>query len=182
MIDPRRIELAEYASHYLPVRPGTNVALLNAMAHTILAEGLVDPEFLGARTTGLDEFRTFVEFWTPERAALICGVDADADSRGSAGCTRRHGPSISVHGLGLTEHVQGTDGVMALVNLALLTGNIGKAGSGVNPLRGQNNVQGAAHMGCEPMAAAGVDAPRRRSARVRARSGAACCPSPPGFI
>ena len=149
VIDPRRIELAEYASYYLPVRPGTNVALLNALAHTILAEGLADLEFLGARTTGLDEFRTFVEFWTPERAALICGVDANL-IREAARLYATHGPSISVHGLGLTEHVQGTDGVMALVNLALLTGNIGKPGSGVNPLRGQNNVQGAAHMGCDP--------------------------------
>jgi formate dehydrogenase major subunit len=150
VIDPRRIELAAHATHHLPIRPGTNVALLNAMAHTILAEDLADSEFVGARTIGLDEFRAFVEFWTPERAALICGVEAN-EIRTAARMYATHGPSFSVHGLGLTEHVQGTDGVLALVNLALLTGNIGKPGSGVNPLRGQNNVQGAAHMGCDPM-------------------------------
>ena len=150
VIDPRRIELAAYATHYLAIRPGTNVALLNAMARVILFEGLADPEFLGARTTGLDEFRAFVQSWTPERAALVCGVDAGA-IREAARLYAANGPSFSAHGLGLTEHVQGTDGVMALVNLALLTGNVGKPGSGVNPLRGQNNVQGAAHMGCDPM-------------------------------
>jgi len=149
VIDPRRIELAAYATHHLAIRPGTNVMLLNAMAHTILSEGLADPKFLGARTTGLDEFQAYVESWTPERAALLCSLDAE-EIRRAARLYAVNRPSFSVHGLGVTEHVQGTDGVMTLVNLALLTGNIGKPGSGVNPLRGQNNVQGAAHMGCDP--------------------------------
>jgi formate dehydrogenase major subunit len=119
------------------------------MANTIVAEGLYDREFLSSRVSGFDEFVRFIDRWPAERAAGICGIDADAIRRAArlyAGET----PAISVHGLGLTEHVQGTDGVTALINLALLTGNVGKRGAGVNPLRGQNNVQGAAHMGCDP--------------------------------
>jgi len=154
VIDPRRIELAAYADLHLAVRPGTNVALLNAMAHVVLAEGLGDRAFLAARTSGLEEFRRFLDAWPPSRAAEICGVDA-ASIRRAAVLYATGAPATSVHGLGVTEHVQGTDGVAALINLALLTGNIGRPGSGVNPLRGQNNVQGAAHMGCDPGVLAG---------------------------
>src|SRR5581483_11533179 len=93
--------------------------------------------------------------WTPTRAAHVCQVDADA-IRLAARIYATSGPSMTVHGLGLTEHVQGTEGVMTLINLALLTGNLGKPGGGVNPLRGQNNVQGAAHMGCDPGSLAGA--------------------------
>ncbi|MGH9258025.1 MAG: formate dehydrogenase subunit alpha [Vicinamibacterales bacterium] len=149
VIDPRRIELAEYADCHLAVHPGTNVAALNAMAHTILADGLCDRAFIDGRVSGLDEFAHFIESWPPERAAQMCGVEADA-IRLAARLYASNAPAMSVHGLGLTEHVQGTDGVTTLINLALLTGNVGKPGAGVNPLRGQNNVQGAAHMGCDP--------------------------------
>jgi formate dehydrogenase major subunit len=97
----------------------------------------------------LDEFREFITAWPPERAAAICGVDADP-IRNAARLYAGEKPSMCFHGLGVTEHTQGTDGVMTLVNLALLTGNLGQPGSGINPLRGQNNVQGSAHMGCEP--------------------------------
>jgi formate dehydrogenase major subunit len=100
----------------------------------------------------IDDWSKFVSFiadWTPERAAEICGVSADA-IRQAARLYATPKPAMCVHGLGVTEHVQGTEAVMCLVNLALVTGNIGRPGSGVNPLRGQNNVQGAAHMGCEP--------------------------------
>lgn len=149
VVDPRRIELAEYADVHLAVRPGTNVALLNAMAHVILHEHLCDERFVKDRVDGLSELEAFLGQWTPERAAGICDVEAN-DIRNAARLYATQKPSLSVHGLGLTEHVQGTDGVMALTNLALLTGNLGRAGAGINPLRGQNNVQGAAHMGCEP--------------------------------
>jgi len=97
----------------------------------------------------VDEFRRFVREWTPARAAAICGVSAEAIAR-AARVYAGGRPAMSVHGLGLTEHTQGTDGVRALINLALLTGNVGRPGAGVNPLRGQNNVQGAAQMGCDP--------------------------------
>jgi formate dehydrogenase major subunit len=155
VIDPRRIELAEYADCHLALRPGTNIALLNAMAHTIVAEGLCDRRFIEHRVSEFDAFERCARAWTPERAASICGVGADA-IRTAARLYATGSPSMSVHGLGLTEHVHGTDGVTALINLALLTGNVGRPGSGVNPLRGQNNVQGAAHMGCEPAALPGA--------------------------
>jgi formate dehydrogenase major subunit len=148
VIDPRRIELADYADCHLAMTPGTNVALLNAIAHTLVAERLCDVDFIERRVAAFDEFRRFIAQWPPERSALVCGVSAD-DIRRAARLFAA-GPTLSVHGLGLTEHVQGTDGVMALINLALLTGNMGKPGAGINPLRGQNNVQGAAHMGCDP--------------------------------
>lgn len=149
VVDPRRIELAAYASFHLPARPGTNVALLNAMACSIVEEGLFDAEFVSARASEWEEFRAFIQDWTPERVAADCGVPAKM-IREAARLYATARPSMIIHGLGVTEHVQGTDGVMCLVNLALLTGNIGKSGTGVNPLRGQNNVQGSAHMGCEP--------------------------------
>lgn len=149
VIDPRRIELTADAACHLALKPGTNVALFNAMAHVILTEGLCASGFLEARVDGLEEFRRFIDAWTPARAAEICGVSAGA-IRFAAHLYATQGPAMIVHGLGVTEHVQGTDGVAALINLALLTGNLGQPGGGVNPLRGQNNVQGAAHMGCEP--------------------------------
>ena len=149
VIDPRRIELAEYANVHLQLRPGTNIPLLNALACVIVQEDLVDPQAIAERVAGWEKFQQFIRAWTPERAAEQCGVDA-ALIRQAARLYAQAKPAICFHGLGMTEHVQGTEGVMALVNLALLTGNFGKPGSGINPLRGQNNVQGAAHMGCEP--------------------------------
>ncbi|GAB3754922.1 formate dehydrogenase subunit alpha [Lysobacter olei] len=149
VIDPRRTALADIADVHLALRPGTNVPLLNGMAHVMLVEGLVDGDFMAARVDGGDSFAAFVAAWTPERAAALCDVPADA-IRAAARLYARQRPAMCLHGLGLTEHVQGTRGVMALINLALLTGNLGRPGAGINPLRGQNNVQGAAVMGCEP--------------------------------
>jgi formate dehydrogenase major subunit len=154
VIDARRIEIAHDARLHLAVRPGTNIAALNAIAHVIVREQLCDRDFLARRTSGFDEFVRFIDRWTPARAAAICGVAA-ADIRRAAHLYAGNQPALSVHGLGLTEHGQGTDGVTALINLAVLTGNLGKPGAGVNPLRGQNNVQGAAHMGCDPGVLAG---------------------------
>jgi len=149
VIDPRNIELARYATLHLQLRPGTNVPLLNAMACTIVEEGLYDEVFLKERVASFEEFRQFVQSWSPETTAPVCGVEAQ-QIRKAARLYAGQRPAMSFHGLGLTEHIQGTEGVMCLVNLALLTGNIGKPGAGINPLRGQNNVQGAAHMGCDP--------------------------------
>jgi formate dehydrogenase major subunit len=168
VVDPRRTELAAYATIHLAIRPGTNVALLNAMAYVVVEEGLVDAEFIATRVKEWEEFCAFIRAWPPERAAEICGIDASL-IREAARLYATGKPSMSIHGLGLTEHVQGTEGVMCLVNLALLTGNIGKPGSGVNPLRGQNNVQGSAHMGCEPdhlTGYAALDAGRKLFERV----------------
>jgi len=149
VIDPRRIELADYASVHLQLKPGTNVPLLNAMAQTIISENIFDAEFLRHRVTSFDELKHFLGTYTPEAASEICGVDADL-IRKAARLYASNGPAMMVHGLGVTEHIQGVEGVMCLTNLALLTGNLGKPGTGVNPLRGQNNVQGAAQMGCDP--------------------------------
>lgn len=148
VIDPRRIELARYARLHLQPRPGTNIPLLNAMAHTIVEEGLYDPA-APEHTENWEKFRHFLADYSPERVADVCGVAAEL-IRQAARVYATHKPAMCFHGLGVTEHVQGTEAVMCLVNLALMTGNIGREGAGVNPLRGQNNVQGAAHMGCDP--------------------------------
>jgi formate dehydrogenase major subunit len=147
--DPRQIELARIADVHLQLRAGSNVPLLNAMACTIVEEGLVDEAFVAARVAELPEFLRFIAAFPPERVAAECGVDPGL-IREAARAYATQKPAMCFHGLGATEHVQGTDSVVCLVNLALLTGNVGVPGSGVNPLRGQNNVQGAAHMGCEP--------------------------------
>ena len=149
VIDPREIELTRHSDVHLQLRPGTNVPLLHALAHVIVTEGLTDEAVLRDRVSDSEAYRTFIAAWTPERAAGLCGVSADL-IRKAGRLYATHKPAMCFHGLGMTEHVQGTEGVMSLVNLALLTGNFGKPGTGVNPLRGQNNVQGAAHMGCEP--------------------------------
>ncbi|HKZ03523.1 MAG TPA: molybdopterin-dependent oxidoreductase, partial [Pyrinomonadaceae bacterium] len=149
VIDSRRIELALYARVHLQPRPGTNIPLLNALAHTIVEERLFDGAFASQRVAEWDEFCEFIKSFSPEAVQNICGVSAGL-IRQAARLYAGSKPSICFHGLGVTEHIQGTEGVMCLVNLALLTGNIGKPGTGINPLRGQNNVQGAAHMGCDP--------------------------------
>lgn len=157
VIDPRRIELAGYATLHLAVRPGQNVPLLNAMAATIIEEGLVNATFAAQRVDGLAEFTAFVQDYVPEKVAAACCLTPQA-IRAAARLYAQATPAMCFHGLGITEHVQGTEGVMALINLALLTGNLGKPGAGINPLRGQNNVQGAAHMGCDPSTLTGAQA------------------------
>ena len=149
IIDPRKTELTSYPGIHLALRPGTNVPLLNAIANVIVVEELHDQDFVREHIANWDDFKQFVSPWAPERAAAICGVEPELIRR-AARLYAKNKPSICFHGLGMTEHIQGTDGVRCLVNLALLTGNIGKPGTGINPLRGQNNVQGSAHMGCEP--------------------------------
>jgi len=178
VIDPRRIELADFATMHLRPRPGTNVLVLNAMSATVVEEGLVDETFARERVEGLDEFIRHLARYTPELVADRCGVDS-ADLRAAARLYATNRPSMALHGLGVTEQTQGTDGVTCIANLALLTGNIGQAGSGVNPLRGQNNVQGSAHMGCEPHHLTGY-APITDAARFEAVWGAPI-PRPDGL-
>ena len=154
VIDPRRTELARLADLHLQLEPGTNVALLNGMGHIIVRDGLIDHAFAGKRTEGLDEWVKTVADCTPERIQRITGVPAHL-IREAARRYAMSGASLCVHGLGVTEHRWGSHGVMALVNLALATGNIGRRGTGINPLRGQNNVQGASDVGCLPTYFAG---------------------------
>lgn len=167
VIDPRRIELADYATLHLPVHIGQNIALFNAMAATIIEEGLQDKDFASERVDGLKKFGDFIGNYAPEKVADACGIPATmirAAARLYAGIK----PAMCFHGLGVTEHTQGTEGVMALINLALLTGNLGKPGTGINPLRGQNNVQGAAQMGCDPNSLTGAQSISEGRARFEA--------------
>jgi formate dehydrogenase alpha subunit len=146
LLDPRRIELADFAALHLRHQPGTDVAVLNAMAHVILVEGLANESFIGERTEGIAEFKTAVADWTPERAAVISGVPAE-EIRQAARLYANAKNGAIFWAMGITQHTTGTDNVKALSNLALLTGHIGRPGTGLNPLRGQNNVQGACDMG-----------------------------------
>ncbi|QAU34522.1 formate dehydrogenase subunit alpha [Janthinobacterium sp. 17J80-10] len=164
VIDPRRIELADYATLHLPVRIGHNIALFNAMAAAIVEEGLLDQDFAAGRVDGLDKFSAFIRDYAPEKVAQACGIPA-ATIRAAARLYAGTRPAMCFHGLGVTEHTQGTEGVMALINLALLTGNLGKPGAGINPLRGQNNVQGAAQMGCDPNSLTGAQSIPQSRAR-----------------
>jgi formate dehydrogenase major subunit len=179
VVDPRRTEIALEADVHLAPRPGTNVPLLHALAHVVVAEGLVDEPFVAGRVEGWPEYRDFVAAWTPERAAAVCGVDPEA-VREAARLYARNRPSLCMHGLGVTEHVQGADAVTGLVNLALLTGNVGVPGAGLNPLRGQNNVQGSAHMGCEPSRLTGY-APIDKARALFERVWGAALPTGPGL-
>ncbi len=147
--EPRHIRLCYYADQWIRHRPGTDVALLNGMMNVILAEGLADEEFIRERTEGFEEFRKVVDQYPPERAAEICGVDAE-DIRRAARTFASAASAAIVYAMGITQHTTGVDNVLSLANLAMLTGNLGKEGAGVNPLRGQNNVQGACDMGALP--------------------------------
>ncbi len=150
VVDPRRIELADYADIHLRPLPGTNVAVFNGLAAILIADGLVDDVFIAERTEGFEALRSLVADYTPERVEEISGVPA-ADLRAAAALYGEGHARTIVWGLGVTEHAHGTDGVKTLCNLATLTGSVGTAdGGGANPLRGQNNVQGASDMGAMP--------------------------------
>ena len=157
VIDPRRIDLVKtppvQASYHLPLTPGTNVAVVTALAHVIVTEGLFDETFIRERCDW-DEFQHYAEFvsdlrHSPEATALLTGVDA-GELRAAARLFANGGNGAIYYGLGVTEHSQGSTTVMGIANLAMLTGNIGRPGVGVNPLRGQNNVQGSCDMGSFP--------------------------------
>ncbi len=157
VIDPRRIDLVETphiaAEHHLQLRPGTNVAVVNALAHVIVTEGLVNEAFVAARCDGgsFARWRAFIgdPANSPEAVADLCGVEAET-LRAAARLYATGLNAAIYYGLGVTEHSQGSTMVMGMANLAMATGNLGRAGVGVNPLRGQNNVQGACDMGSFP--------------------------------
>jgi len=154
VVDPRRTELAKYATYHLQLRPGTNVAMLNMMLYYIIHEGLEDSTFIEARTEGYNEFRQQIMSQSIDELEEITGVSREL-VREAAIAYATAPNAMSFHGLGVTEHTQGTYTVMLISDLAMITGNIGRPGVGVNPLRGQNNVQGAADMGCQPHQGAG---------------------------
>lgn len=147
--DPRRIRLADLADLYLPLRVGSDVALLLAMAHVIVREGLVDDDFIATRCRDYEAFRDHVAEFTPEWASAICELPA-ADIELAARWYGEATPGAIYYTLGITEHISGLDNVQSLSNLALMTGNLGKVGGGINPMRGQNNIQGAGDCGAIP--------------------------------
>lgn len=147
--DPRRIELAEKAHWYLPLKPGTNIALINGMINVIIAEDLYDKEFVAERTEGFEEMKASVAKYTPEYVEEITGVPADL-IREAARAYATTEKAMILYTMGITQHNTGTANVWALANLVMLTGHVGKPHTGLNPLRGQNNVQGACDMGGLP--------------------------------
>jgi len=147
--DPRAIELTEFATVHLQQRHGTDVALINALIHVILEEGLEDKDFIAQRTEGFEELQAAVKPYTLEVGEKLTGVPAE-DIRHAARIYAQAPAASIVFSMGITQHTTGTDNVLSLANLAMVTGNLGKPGAGVNPLRGQNNVQGACDMGALP--------------------------------
>ena len=170
LADPRRSELARHATHYLQFKPDTDVALLNAMMHVIVEEGLVAKSFVADRTSGFEDIRKNVAGYSPEAMAPVCGVDA-ATIREVARMYAKSRGSMILWGMGISQHVHGTDNARCLIALSMMTGQVGRPGTGLHPLRGQNNVQGASDVGLIPMMypdyqRVGDDAVRRRFEEV----------------
>jgi formate dehydrogenase major subunit len=147
--DPRRIELADYGVFHLANRPGTNAALANGLAHVLIRDGIIDEEFIAARTEGYETLAELVAGYTPQAVEEITGVPA-ADVEGAAHLYGEADRACILWGLGVTEHLYGSECVQLLCNLALLTGKVGRPGAALLPLRGQNNVQGSSDMGALP--------------------------------
>jgi formate dehydrogenase major subunit len=179
VVDPMRTELARHATHHLQLRPGTNVALLNLLARCILDAGLVDEEFVANRCEDFEDLCAGLLSLDVEELAEITGVDLDLARK--AAITYATAPqAMCFHGLGVTEHSQGSQTVMLIANLVMMTGNIGKRGAGMNPLRGQNNVQGAADMGVQPHQGAGYLSVEEFQGYYSEKYDRPC-PSNPGF-
>ena len=165
VVDPRRIDLVDMAEMWLPLKPGTNVPVFSAMAHVIVKEGLVNWEFVRNRTEGFDEFLESLEKFTPEYAEEISGVPAE-DIRKAARMYANAKNGAIYWGMGISQLSHGTASALAIIHLAFLTGHVGRDGTGLNPLRGQNNVQGASDMGAMPFHYPGymrVDNPDNRA-------------------
>lgn len=149
VVDPRKIELTESADLWLCQKPGTDVAWINGLMHVIIREGLADEDYIRERTEGFDELKASLASYTPEWVSSLTGIPA-AKIVEAARLYGRAKAASFVYAMGITQHVHGTDNVLALANLAMITGNVGISRGGVNPLRGQNNVQGACDMGGLP--------------------------------
>ena len=150
VIEPYSSEMYLHAHAFLQLRPGTDVLLLNGMMHTIIDEGLHDQSFIDAHTDGFDALRETVREYSPEKVSPLCGIAPEA-IRETARLYATAKTAIIFWGMGISQHVHGTDNARCLISLALMTGQIGRPGTGLHPLRGQNNVQGASDMGLIPM-------------------------------
>ncbi|MFK7896428.1 MAG: formate dehydrogenase subunit alpha [Myxococcota bacterium] len=174
VVDPRREVIADHADYHVRIKPGTDVAFYNAMMQVIIEEGLVDEAFVGERTENFEALRDVVAEYTPERASKICGASPEL-IREVARVFGRAKNAILFWGMGISQHVFGTNNARCLISLALLTGNVGKYGAGLHPLRGQNNVQGASDAGLIPMVypdyqPVGEDAVREKFERAWGRA------------
>lgn len=149
VVDPRQIEMCDFATLWLPLKPGTNVPVFTAMAHVIIKEGLVNEEFVRSRTEGYEDFVESVEKFTPEYAEMVSGVDRELIIKAARMYAQAERGAI-YWGMGISQLSHGTASALSLVHLAFLTGHVGREGTGLNPLRGQNNVQGASDMGAMP--------------------------------
>ena len=148
--DPRRSDLSRHATHFLQFKPDTDVALLNALMHTIVHEGLVDEDFVRSRTIGYDDLKKNVANYSPEAMAPVCGIPAETIKEVARLYAKSKG-SMILWGMGISQHIHGTDNARCLIALCMMTGQIGRPGTGLHPLRGQNNVQGASDSGLIPM-------------------------------
>jgi formate dehydrogenase major subunit len=164
--DPRGSELARYATYFLQQKPDSDVAMLNAMMHVIVEEGLVDPAFIKARTQGYDGLRKNLKAFSPELMEPVCGIPA-ATLKEVARLYATSKASMILWGMGISQHVHGTDNARCLIALAMMTGQIGRPGTGLHPLRGQNNVQGASDAGLIPMMYPDYQRVSSESARLR---------------
>ena len=151
VVDPRKIDLAKFADYHFAIKPGTNIAILNGLMHVIVKEDLYDKEFVGKRTEGFEALAKTLEKYTPEYVAGICGIDNAGDIVKAARLMAELKPMALYYSMGITQFISGVNGVKSTANLQMLLGNIGVVGGGVNPLRGQNNVQGACDMGALPV-------------------------------
>ena len=149
VVDPRRTDLASMAELHLPIKPGTDIAFANALVNIIISNGWADEAFIAERTEGFEALREIVAEYEPEKVARLCHIPV-ADLYRAAEIYAKAERAPIIYCLGVTEHTSGTQNVMSLSNLAMVVGKYGKPGCGINPLRGQNNVQGACDMGCEP--------------------------------
>ena len=150
VIDPRGSALARHASHFLQFKPGTDVALLNALMHVIVEEELYDRQYVSAHTEGFEQLRGHLADYAPEEMGPVCGIEPDV-LREVARLYGRSEAAIIFWGMGISQHIHGTDNARCLISLALISGQVGRPGTGLHPLRGQNNVQGASDAGLIPM-------------------------------
>jgi len=150
VMDPRRMPLSPFADYFLQFKPDTDVALLNALMNAVIEAGLVDEKFVRSRTSGYDELKAHLKDHTPEKMAPICGIPPETIREVARVYASSKG-SIIFWGMGISQHIHGTDNARALISLALISGQIGRPGTGIHPLRGQNNVQGASDVGLIPM-------------------------------
>ncbi len=180
--DPRKIDLVRRASIWLRQRPGSDVALIMGMCRVIVDEGLLDREFVEKRCENFEEFKNSLKNFDLDFVSLITGVPAD-DIVKAARLYATSKPASILYAMGITQHSHGTDNVMALANLAMLTGNVGKLSSGVNPLRGQNNVQGSCDMGALPNVFTGYQQVAGAGIRMKFETAWGCAmPSEPGIV